>query len=289
MLALEGGLGLWVSMARHRFQQVPAVAMADESVVFCVGDSVTAGVGVVDGQAWTDHLGLSLRRDGIPLVRVAHPGAGVEYALSEPLTQLMALPENVPPTVLVMLGHNDWVHWRPGIRRQFQALRNNPDSLQVGGEAQRWQGLRLLRMFRWGWMRWSGQGPMAEQASVSQLVERMVSAFAPLNDAATARQGQLVLLTYVVPGQPPVGMSEQTAETLRTVRGAQLHVNTAIRTAGEQLGAAVIDLALLVDVGEIWSLDAFTDHIHPTPRSNAQMGAVVYSHIRPPTDQRTQP
>ena len=281
---LEVGLALWAQA--HLTERPPMVRLpvGASGVVFCVGDSVTAGVGVPPGQAWPDHLGLSLLRDGVTLQREALPGAGLEFARGQPLERLLALPQGAAPTVLVMLGHNDLVRWEPGVRSHFNRLRNaptGPRNRAAGGEAARWKGLRLLRAVRWGWLVLSGAAPRVDQAGVASLSERMVAAYRGLQEAAVARGGRLVLLTYLVPGRPPATLEEAPAVVVAASREAQLQVNRSIRTAGQSLGAEVIDLASAIELGEMWSLDHFVDHIHPTPRSSAQMGAVIYSRVRP--------
>lgn len=281
---LEAGLALWAWSQREESAPAVRLPVSASGVVLCVGDSVTAGVGVPPGQAWPDHLRLSLTRDGVVLQREALPGAGLEFAKGAPLEALEALPKDATPTVLVMLGHNDLVRWAPGVRSHFYQLRNSESAqrnLSAGGEAARWEGLRLLRAVRWGWLVLSGDAPRLEPTDVAALAERMVAAYQGLQHAALVRGGRLVLLTYLVPGHPPLGMDAKPAAVVAASREAQLQVNASIRAAGQRLGVEVIDLAAAIEVGETWSIDHFVDHIHPTPRSSAQVGAVVYSRIRP--------
>jgi len=258
---------------------VPDLPVTDGSVILCVGDSVTAGVGVPVGQSWSEHLGLSMRRHQVPVLREAVPGAGVDFAAGAPLDALAGLGDGVAPTVLVMLGHNDMVRWAPGARSQFNRLRNQGGAL--GGEAARWQGPRLLRAARWVWLAASRSAPAVAQVEEGALAGRMVATYAPLRDAAAARGGRLVLLTYLVPGAPPEGLDPSVAEIVSASRGAQRSVNRAIRTAGGELGVDVFDLERSVDTGEVWSLSAFVDHIHPTAESSARAAAVLYEHMRP--------
>lgn len=276
LLLLEGALAVLPAWFAAR-RAVPPVPVDAAGTVLCVGDSVTAGVGVPPGQAWPDHLGTALARHHIAVLREAVPGAGIDFAAAEPLAAVASLPDDAAPTVLVMLGHNDMVRWAPGARRKFQGVRQQ----DVGGEAARWEGPRLLRAARWVWMVAAGEGPAASAEDESVLRDRMVAVYAPLRDAAAARGGQLVLLTYMVPGVPPDGLGEDAAAVLRAARTAQQAVNRAIRAAGADLGVEVIELEGTVEVGEVWSRAAFVDHIHPTPKSSARAAAILYERLHP--------
>lgn len=280
LLLLEGALAMLPAAFTAR--RAPADApLSPTGTVLCVGDSVTAGVGVPAGQAWPDHLGRSLLRHDIALQREALPGAGVDFAAGAPLQRLSLMPDDAAPTVLVMLGHNDMVRWAPGARWTFQAIQNDGGVPTAGGEAARWRGLRLVRAARWMWLVAAGSGPQVSEVDAEALSARMVSVYTPLRDAAAARRGQLVLLTYLVPGVPPEGLREDAAAVLRSARAAQLTVNRAIRAAGDALGVEVIDLAEAVEVEEVWRQSAFVDHIHPSAKSSARAAAVLYERVRP--------
>jgi lysophospholipase L1-like esterase len=278
LLLLEGVLALLPLAYRTEPASLPPSTQISGTIV-CVGDSVTAGVGVPSGQAWPDHLGLSLQRHGISLLREALPGAGIDFARTTPLARIEAMADDAAPTVLVMLGHNDLVRWAPGSRHRFARFvrEADPEAGSPGGEAARWQGPRVWRAARWAWLVASGSGPQVDPIEQQALTRHMVEAFTPLRDAAEARGGRLVLLTYLVPGQPPEALDAQAQAVVAASREAQLLVNRAIRATATELGVPVIDLETAGIVGAVWSPAGFVDHIHPSAKSSARAAAIVYA------------
>lgn len=115
-----------------------------------------------------------------------------------------------------------------------------------------------------------------------QLSTQMQLRLSPLRDAVKEKGGQLVLLTYLVPGEPPAGLDPDLADVIRASRQAQAAVNQAIRQAAMELDVAIIDLEAIVDVPMIWNLDVFVDHIHLSPRSASRIAAAIDRQLHHP-------
>lgn len=272
LVLLEGALAL---LPRLLVDNDPASLAAETaSTVVCVGDSVTAGVGIAQGQAWPDHLSLLLARHDITLLRAATPGAQISSGLADALALVSALPEDTRPIVLVMLGHNDALRWDPGARRGFERHRRTAEG-GGGGDAASWQP-RLVRIMRWSWGALREQGPEVRDDALATLPARL----APLKAAVEGRGGQVVLLTYLVPGQPPDGLDSELASVISAARLAQAGVNAAIRRTAADEGVVLIDLESAVSVGARWDLTDFVDHIHLSPQSSARVADVVHRRLK---------
>ena len=269
VLLLEGGLALVPALMVRR----DAAADAGEGdVVVCVGDSVTAGVGIAPGQSWPDHLSLQLLRRGTPLLREATPGAGVVEATQRARALLAELPPTSRPIVLVMIGHNDALRWEPGARQGFEAYRRTAGEGAAVQRRQPWRGPRLLRILRWGLGAARAQGP---QVAVEGLLARMAQELSGLSDDVIAHQGRLFLLTYLVPGPPPAGLDPALAGVVQASRLAQAEVNASLRHAAAVLPSGLIDLERTVPVGAQWDVQEFVDHIHLSATTSARAAAAV--------------
>jgi hypothetical protein len=272
LVLLEGALALLPRLLLDN--DTAELAAGAAGTVVCVGDSVTAGVGIPSGQAWPDHLSLLLARHDIALLRAATPGAQVSSGLADALELVTALPEDSQPIVLVMLGHNDVLRWDPGARRGFERHRRAAGARSGQREAA-WQP-RLVRIVRWGWGALQQQGPEVRDDALSSLPAHL----APLRTAAADRGGQVVLLTYLVPGQPPADLDADLAGVISAARLAQAGVNAAIRQTAADEGVALIDVESAVAVGAVWDLADFVDHIHLSPESSARVADVVHRRLK---------
>ena len=272
LVILEGALALLPRLLVDN--DAAELATGSAGAVVCVGDSVTAGVGIPQGQAWPDHLELLLARHDIALLRAATPGAQIGGGLADATALIAALPEETRPIVLVMLGHNDALRWDPGARRGFERHRREAVARDASA-SDPWQP-RLVRIVRWGWGALREQGPEVRDDALSTLPARL----APLRAATEARGGQVVLLTYLVPGQPPPDLDADLAGVISAARLAQAGVNAAIRHAAAEEDLALIDLESALPVGAVWDLTDFVDHIHLSPQSSARVADVVHRRLR---------
>jgi lysophospholipase L1-like esterase len=250
------------------------LAAGAAGTVVCVGDSVTAGVGVPAGQAWPDHLSLNLARHGVSVLRAATPGAQVRDGVAQATQLVAALPEDARPVVLVMLGHNDALRWDPGARRGFERHRREAEPGDSSIEAS-WQP-RIVRVARWVWTALADTGPSVRDDALAALS----ASLEPLQAAAADRGGQVVLMTYLVPGQPPDGLDPALSEVITAARRAQAGVNAAIRRTAADNGLALIDLEDAVAVGTVWDVADFVDHIHLSSDSSVRVADVVYRRLR---------
>ncbi len=272
LLLLEGVLALIPLAAVDN--DGAALAVGAAGTVVCVGDSVTAGVGVPAGQSWPDHLSLQLARSQIALLRSATPGARIGDGLAAATALVDELPDDARPVVLVMLGHNDALRWDPGARRGFERHRREAEPGEPVS-TRSWQP-RILRVLLWGYGALTAAGPEVREDALSALP----AAIAPLRRAAEARGGQVVLMTYLVPGRPPADLDPALAEVISAARLAQAGVNAEIRLTAAEEGLALIDLESAVEVGAVWDLADFVDHIHLSAQSSARVAEVVLRRLR---------
>lgn len=241
----------------------------DGDFVLCIGDSVTAGVGLGAGQSWPERLEERLSARGVPVLRRAVPGARIPFLSNEALESLEELPSDATPVVLVLLGHNDEVRIEPGAGT---LLRKNRFE-QRGESTSGWKGPRILRL-----VRWAGSDGSIERAGADWLREAWALHLPPLVEAVEARGGEVLLLSYLVPGTPTV-LSEDEAAVVDEVRSAQAVVNASIRHAARGQGLGLIDLEALIEVGDEWNSDQWIDHIHPDVPLTIEIAAAVESAI----------
>ena len=79
LLLVEGGLALLPRLYG------PSAAPPEGDFILCLGDSVTAGVGLGVGQSWPERLEKRLSTRRIPVVRHAVPGARIAFAVLRPM------------------------------------------------------------------------------------------------------------------------------------------------------------------------------------------------------------
>ncbi len=266
-LLAEGALALLPG--RAVVSDLPGLTEARGSVL-CLGDSVTAGVGLGKGQSWPERLGRSLRKRRIEVARHAAPGARVAWAEEEGVPRVQQLPEG--SIVLVMLGHNDQVQFEPGAgqrlrRRQFEDL---------GRSTSGWRGPRLLRL-----LRWATRDERPALAGIEHLQAAFDRALDPLVEVTQARETQLWLLTYLIPGAAPSSLPSEEAAVIEDVRAGQAVVNAVIRAQAARRGLGLIDLEAEVPVGAEWNTEQWLDHIHPSATLTVEMAEAIEATLLP--------
>jgi lysophospholipase L1-like esterase len=235
-----------------------------EGSVLCLGDSVTAGVGLGKGQSWPERLGRSLRRQRVEVARHAAPGARIAWAAEEGVPLVQQLPPG--SIVLVMLGHNDQVRFEPGAgqrlrRHQFEDL---------GQSTSGWRGPRIWRL-----LRWASHDERPAMAGIQHLRAAFEQALDPLVEATEARDAQLWLMTYLIPGAPPESLPRDEASILEDVQAGQATVNALIRAEAGRRGLGLIDLEAIVPVGAEWNTEQWLDHIHPSATLTVEIAEAV--------------
>lgn len=132
----------------------------------------------------------------------------------------------VHPVVLAMVGHNDLMAWSKGPLA----------GVESGGERQGPQnsgsGPRLLRLLRWFGSAWNNDVPHANV--LADWESDLCEALKRVQKRARLAGGELILLTYLVPGDPDevAGLAPKVKVQLEAPRRAQLDVNAAICREG---------------------------------------------------------
>ena len=244
----------------------PDAAPSQGDFVLCLGDSVTAGVGLGIGQSWPERLEDAL---DVPVARHAIPGARIAFAAEEGAAWLDEVPAGSRPTVLVMLGHNDEVRFEPGSGDRLRKHRFE----ELGTTTSGWRGPRLFRL-----LRWATTDGSVDRAGADWLREAWATHLPVLVDAVEALGGEVVLMTYLVPGTPEV-LEADAAALVDEVRLGQAVVNASIRHAARDQGLGLIDLEAGVPVGEAWNTEEWLDHIHPSAALTRRMADEVVDHL----------
>ena len=265
-------LGLFLLLVEGLLALLPALhgrptPPARGDFLLCLGDSVTAGVGLGVGQSWPERLEEHL---DVPVLRHAVPGAKIAFAAEEGVGLLEEVPEEATPLVLVMLGHNDEVRFEPGAGNRLRKHRFE----ELGDPTSGWRGPRLLRLLRWA----STEGAV-ERAGADWLRAACDTHLPPLSEAVEARGGEVVLLTSLVPGAPDA-LEPEAAALVEEVRSGQAVVNASIRHAAREHQVGLVDLEALVPVGAEWNTEQWLDHIHPSERLTPAMAEAVAEALR---------
>lgn len=267
MLAAAGGLAASLLLCEALLTAWPHVALAGHRVqerdaattVVAWGDSVTFGHGLTPGQAWPDQLQASLDRRGVYDVAVENQGAGGRTlnSLTEgaPKALQRVTARGSVPEVVVLLGHNNFVHWKGRPVNPF------PQGSAVVMPRVSWQP-RLLRVIRWGVALAGGVPP---ESIVDQRTQRLlIDGLTSLKAQTEAAGGRLWVATYPVPGRPPDDLDETRRSWIETTRVAQVAGNALLRDVASDLDLPLIDLHRDLAVPGTWGEDWWLDHIHPT-------------------------
>ena len=259
LLLLEGGLRLvapatlW--LARPSGAGRPIV---------CLGDSVTAGHGIGRDQAWPAALGRWLEAEGVQGWSVQSRAVGGSKLGDIRQRDQGWVRQQDAPLVLLMAGHNDLMRWGGMADRPGGYDRGAP----TAGEAP-----RLLRISRWIWGIVEDDLPLSDFDPVD--VARFGDDVDAIRDSARRAGGELVLLTYVVPGGPPADMDPQQAAVLVAKREHQRQINALIRQVAEAQRVALLDLELGMGAPDTWDPAWFVDSIHLTAGASRQVAEAV--------------
>ncbi len=203
--------------------------------------------------------------------RDAAPGAGISWMSEHAVPTVTASSDGVP-RVLVMLGHNDQVRFEPGAGRKLRAHRFE----ELGDPHQGWKGPRLFRL-----LRWASHDERPAIAGIDVLDAAFDEHLPPLIEAVTAQGGEVVLMTYLVPGAPPAELPPDEAALLEDVQAAQSTVNAVIRSQATRRRLGLIDLEAMVPVGDSWNTTQWLDHIHPSEVLTRDMAESIESTLIP--------
>lgn len=272
LVLLEGALtavspvALWL---RQRDQ-----APVEGRVIACLGDSVTMGYGLPRDQSWPAALQRWMEArslDGTVVNRAAG-GSKIGHVVSRDATWLTKLPAKSRPLTLLMVGHNDLLSWGGMGGGMGGGVGGNQRGMPPPPGAPTWEP-RIFRLFQW--MR----GVATEELPRDRISDEDVALFADqvrvLAKATRGRGGQLVLLTYVVPGQAPSGAEAQWSAVLEAKREHQLAINDLLRKVADAEQLPLLDLARGVPVSGTWDPAIFLDDIHLSPEGGRRVAEAV--------------
>lgn len=270
LLLLEGVLALYPRLA-VRARSGAGTAEGALVLITTFGDSVTYGYGVQRGEDWPRQLQARLEGMEPPaaIATMARPGAGLATVVELGIPRLKPVEPGMSSSVLLMVGHNDFLSWPENSVNPFSDAMNASAPRAAADDRP-----RLLRITSWALNLLRDRQPevQVERATLEWYTEQLRA----FDEAVRATGGRTFVLTYIVPGEPPPSLDPGRAEVVRTTRDAQLLCNETIRQAAKTLDVALIDVARLVDAPPEYSPDWFTDHIHPTALGHAEIAKVVH-------------
>lgn len=273
LLLLEGALSLVSPVELWLRRDEITAANASGRLIVALGDSVTFGFGLPREQAWPARLqGWLVDRRlaghdgrGLSVLNRASGGSKVGHVVERDAPWLAKRAPDSRPVVLLMVGHNDLLSW------------GGLASPQAGGPAPppgapRWTP-RLGRVLLWA------LGMAREELPESAFSDADVALFGDAVgavEAATAKAGgELVLLTYLVPGEAGPEQPADLARLVHAKREHQLAINTLLRQVAAQRGLALLDLARTLPVPPTWDPDLFIDDIHLSPEGHRRVADAV--------------
>ena len=245
-----------------------------DTVIYVIGDSVAFGTGVSAEGSWPAQLYTQLVGLGAQDIRVindSREGAGVGK-LTEAADAIAQLGPVNHLLVVVMVGHNSFIHWR-GLHTTHEQLTRSsaPGDSSADDLAQR---IRLLRI-----LRWVETAVRQEPPEIDTLDTHEIGGFHNVGGTfarfVADRGGSLYLATYVVPGAPGPDMPEDEAAVIAATRSGQIAINQIIRDVAASSGAGLLDLEAVPLFAPIWDERDFTDHIHLTVAGNAAVAGAV--------------
>lgn len=276
----EGALALVPVLYQASRDAGPVSADGAGRMVICVGDSVTSGQGLDASLSYPRQLSTRVagRAGKIPVTQMARPGADSGALKQDVAPNLMRVADGARPVAVVMLGHNDFLDWSGGSARRAFVGSAAGSSASEHGDPRDAHRPRLLRLWRWFTTAWMGEVP-AFKVDASR-VERLRANFARLHQAVRNQQGELFVLTYVVPGPPPEGMPAQAAEILRQTIDGQRAVNRVLRAVAAGLHAPLIDAEMMLSPDQPWDPQYFQDNIHLSAEGYALLAELVDKNLQ---------
>lgn len=276
---LEGALSLVSPVELWLRRDEISRASEGGRLIVALGDSVTMGFGLPREQAWPARLqgwladrGLAGARaaagvnprQGWTVVNRAAGGSKLDHVVQRDEDWLAQRGPATHPIVLLMVGHNDLMSW--------SGMGGSAGGLAPPPGPPRWTP-RLLRVLLWG-------VGMAREELPTDLfsktdVDQFAEGVARLVSASRASGGELVLLTYLVPGEAASDQDPQLARLVHAKREHQLAINALLRQVAADRGLPLLDLARTLPVPATWDPDWFIDDIHLSPEGAHRVGEAV--------------
>ena len=273
LLLLEGALGLVSPVELWLRRDEITASNASGRLIVCLGDSVTFGFGLPREQAWparlqgwlVDHRLTGAGKHGLSVLNRAAGGSKVGNVVDRDVAWLGKLPAGSRPIITLMVGHNDLMRWG--------GMPSGPGAgLAPPPGAPTWTP-RLGRLLLWALG--LAREDLPEEAFSSADIALFGQQIEALQDATRKSGGELVLLTYLVPGEAGPEQSAELARLVHAKREHQLAINNLLRQVAEQRGLALLDLARTIPVPATWDPDVFIDDIHLSPEGHRRVGDAV--------------
>jgi len=249
---------------------------AGDTVLVCMGDSVPYGYGVAVDQSWPAQLQIALHRrgrDDVHIRDVAQPGARADMLLSSQMDVIRQVPASVHLRVIVQVGHNDYA-----LYGGFKRGRDN-ERIPIPSDMPWWWDLRVARA--WRWWRDASRHERAPERTTPEAQATYEEHIQALKAALRVRREDLMLATYLVPGEATGASSPVDAITINDRRQVQLEVNRLVRKTATDLDIPVLDLAWSVPGMPTWDPAWFQDGVHPTAGANRAIADAVADQLYP--------
>lgn len=241
-----------------------------DTVILVLGDSVPFGYGVAAEHSWPAQLVAALQargRTGLHVRNQATPGARSDTLLATLSSALDALPADASARVLVQVGHNDYTFYG-GFRRTPQSER-----VPIPHVMPWWWDLRVARVARW-WGEALDQARWPESLD-EDVQTRFIANLGQVVEQARSHDAEVLLLTYLVPGEAGAGLSPQEAIMINDLRRIQLEVNRLLRRAAVELDVPLLDLAWTIPGLPTYDPAWFLDGVHTTAGTNRAIADAV--------------
>lgn len=249
LLAVELGLSVVPDIVRDA--TLPDASGRHGQTVICIGDSVTYGLGVAEEDSWPAQLGARLAAQGrdVPVLNYGLPGTRFEVVGALLSGDLRRLPDDAPPLLLLMLGHNDF----------------NP----VGTTEP--SPFALLRLVSWARYAMDDTSPPMPTTTPSGMRAHLAAA----RTWAQQRGGQVWVVGYPVPGVWRGWDTRGLGTYVNRIRARIIAGNRLLARLAEKEQIAFVDAHAGGHFPDVYDSELFLDSVHLTPAGNARVAEGV--------------
>ena len=273
LLLVEAVLMMLPSWMGHQQKEAYKEILGGQTALLALGDSVTFGYGVEQGESWPEQLFQQLEARSAPLSVYNRAVSGMdskEMTQRELHTITSIAQKGQRPVALVMIGHNDLV----GVGYRSWSVPKGEAAEQPFLDLAPPRILRILR-----WISISLQHQENAVWHDPKALESLDRNLAQLKSNIDTLNGGMYLLTYLIPGGPTTEMSPEQQRLLEQGRSYQIKTNVILRDLAEKHQIPLIDLEKHVDVPTDWDSRWFMDHVHPWPIGHQKIAESVRKHL----------